>query len=85
MTIMKISNGVLICDGDYIFAMKHTTLFQLDRDNIPAYHVTIYHEHGGKIEDMFFSNCSAKTAWRNFYRIARRNARYGNAWYGNGR
>ena len=80
MTIMKVCDGVLIHNGDYIFTMEHTTLFVLDRDNVPAYHITIFHEYGGKIEEMFFSDCSAKTAWHNFYHMARRNA-----WYGNGR
>ena len=80
MTIMKVLNKVLIHNGDYIFTMKKTALFMLGRDNIPAYHITIFHEYGGKIEDMFFSDCSAKTAWYNFYHTARRNA-----WYGNGR
>ena len=80
MTIIKVLNGILIHNGDYIFKMKRTTLFSLGRDNVPAYHVTIYkYGNGEKIEEMFFSDCSAKTAWHYFYHTARRNAWYGNS------
>lgn len=80
MTITNTSSGIAISSGDYIFTMKRTVLFVLDRDNVPAYHIEVYHEYGGKLDEMFFSDCTAKTAWHNFYHMARRQA-----WYENGR
>lgn len=80
MTITKMHfNGIMIQNGDYLFVMSPTT----DKYHIfknPIWHIHIYHDYGGEIDEMFFSDCTAKTAWYNFYHMARRTV-----WYKNGR
>lgn len=75
MKIYRFHYTVRIDTTDCIFLMDVCY-----HNDMPVWHVQIYHADGAFLGDMYFSDCSPRTAWKAFYHTARRDD-----WYRNGR
>ena len=75
MKIYRFHYTVRIDATDYIFLMSPNYY-----NGEPRWYIQIYHADGGFLEDMYFSDCSPRTAWKAYYHMVRRHI-----WYENGR